>query len=101
MRKGSTENYKFNFDNIDVLNITDVRVAFSQGKVLVVKTTADVFINAETNSIVVPLSQEDTLKFEGDKAFKIQLKFKDVESNVETTKIFTDFVYPLLDDAII
>lgn len=101
MQRGATEQYKFNFNNANVADMTAIRVAFVQEAIKVIKDDTVLIVDTETNSVTASLSQEETLLFEDKKLLHIQLKFKDVNENVETTKIFTDSVYPILDEEVI
>jgi len=101
MQRGATEQYKFNFKNVSITDMTAIRVAFVQDAIKLMKDETEVSIDIETNSVTVSLTQLETYMFSDKKLVQIQLKFKDVNENVELTKVFTDAVYPALDEEII
>lgn len=63
MRRGTTPTHTFIVD-VSLNDISDLYVTYKQGKNIVVeKTLEDVDIDQEEHSILVYLTQEDTLKF--------------------------------------
>ena len=96
-RRGSTPTNIFNL-NFDLTDAT-VYVTYSQkGKVIVEKTNQDLIITED--SVVVSLSQEDTLKFAvGD--VEVQLRYVKSDGTADASNIMTVSATKILKDGLI
>lgn len=96
-RRGSTPTNIFNL-NFDLTDAT-VYVTYSQkGKVIVEKTNQDLIITED--SVVVSLTQEDTLKFAvGD--VEVQLRYVKSDGTADASNIMTVSATKILKDGLI
>lgn len=74
-------------------------VTYAQQGVKVRKTNADCTVSGDI--ITVRLEQEDTLKFDTNYAVKIQIKIKDADGNVKSSKIVVTTVEDILDEEVL
>ena len=101
MYRGTTPTLKFKLD-IDISRITDLIVSFSQGgEVLLSKEKSEVLFEPETNSILVALTQEETLSFESNKDLHIQIKLKTDNNKVSSSKYINTYVNETLEETIL
>lgn len=83
---------------IDVTEITAAYLTFTQGlKNLFTKELTDMTVDSAKNTIMVQLSQEETLMFNELANISFQLRFK-IEANAYTTQIFTEPAGRILKD---
>lgn len=73
MRRGTTPTLTITVTGMDVTDLKTIKVTFKQGNIELTKATNDVTIDAENNAILVPLTQEDTLKFDSG-AVNVQIR---------------------------
>ena len=73
MRRGTTPTLTITVTGMDVTDLKTIKVTFKQGNIELTKATDDVTIDAENNAILVPLTQEDTLKFDSG-AVNVQIR---------------------------
>ena len=77
-----------------------VYVTFVQGKAVVLEKSGDE-VSHEGNALVVKLAQEDTLKLEGGRPIKIQIRGKDTGGNVVASEIIMVEVKEILKEGAI
>lgn len=100
MYRGTTPTLTFNID-ADVSEIKSLTMTFSQGgKIVYTKQLFDCDVIEENNSIVVKLTQEETLQLEPNKDLHIQLKVE-IDENVYVSKYLSTYVNDILDEEII
>lgn len=100
MYRGTTPSLTFKLD-IDVNRITDLSIVFSQGgKILYTKTEEDCQIISENNSILVTLTQEETLELEPNKDMHVQLKLQLDNEKVSVSKYINIYVDDVIDTSI-
>ena len=63
MRRGTTPTLTITVIGLVVTDLSTIKVTFKQGNIELTKTTDEVTVDGENNTISVPLSQEDTLMF--------------------------------------
>lgn len=73
MRRGTTPTLTITVTGLVVSDLKTIRVTFKQGNIELTKTTEQVSVDTEYNSISVPLTQEDTLMF-GSGAVNVQIR---------------------------
>ena len=73
MRRGTTPTLTISVTGLVVSDLKTIRVTFKQGNIELTKTTEQVTVDTEYNSISVPLTQEDTLMF-GSGAVNVQIR---------------------------
>ena len=73
MRRGTTPTLTISVTGLVVSDLKTIRVTFKQGNIELTKTTEQVSVDTEYNSISVPLTQEDTLMF-GSGAVNVQIR---------------------------
>ena len=100
MKRGTTPTLNLSFDySLDELDIKAFFITFSQdGEVVLEKDLEQVQVNG--NTITINLSQEDTLKFKGDKILKIQVRFR-TDSGAFVTNLIKTNVEEILKDGVI
>lgn len=64
MRRGTTPTLTITVSGLVVTDLKTIKVTFKQGTTELTKSTDEVTVDAENNTISVPLSQADTLKFD-------------------------------------
>lgn len=62
MRRGTTPTLEIKVTGIEVMELESIYVTLSQYKKQVTKSTEDITVDEISNTLYVPLSQEDTLK---------------------------------------
>ena len=72
MRRGTTPTLSITVTGLSVSDLKTIYVTFKQGDIELTKTTEDVSIDDYYNTISVPLTQEDTLKFNGNVSVQIR-----------------------------
>lgn len=100
MYRGTTPSLTFKLD-IDVNRITDLSIVFSQGgKIIYTKTKEDCQIVSENNSILVTLTQEETLELEPNKDMHVQLKLQLDNEKVSVSRYINIYVNDVIDTSI-
>lgn len=92
MRRGTTPTLVLAVTGLNVAELDTIFITFKQKSLELTKSTDDIIIDEEANTIKVPLSQEETLKFEvGSATVQIRGLFKDgttaIASNIRTIKV--------------
>lgn len=64
MRRGTTPTLEIKLTGIEVAELESIYVTLSQYQKQVTKQTEDITVNETSNTLYVPLSQEDTLTLE-------------------------------------
>lgn len=64
MRRGTTPTLTITVTGMDVADLTTIKVTFKQGDTELTKSTDEVSVDTENNTIAVFLTQEETLKFD-------------------------------------
>lgn len=96
-RRGSTPTNTFNV-NIDLTDATVYITYCQKGQTIVEKTNSDITITSD--SIVVELTQEDTLKFSvGD--VEIQIRYVKEDGTADASNIITVSSARILKDGLI
>lgn len=96
-RRGSTPTNIFNL-NFDLTDAT-VYVTYSQkGKVIVEKTNNQILITED--SVIVPLTQEDTLKFAVGEV-EVQIRYIKQDGTADASNIMTISATKILKDGLI
>jgi len=76
MRRGTTPTLKLTLD-VDPTTFDTLFILFKQGETLITKSGEDLTLNSEEKSIVVKLTQEETLKLNCSKGnVRVQLRAK-------------------------
>ena len=101
MQRGATQKYRFNFYEGYVEDISDVIITFLQSNIVLDFKNDVLEFNNIDNYIEIRLSQNDTYKFTSGRLINIQIKFKDVETNVAFSKVFTEMVLPALNEEVL
>lgn len=100
MYRGTTPSLTFKLD-IDVNRITNLSIVFSQGgKILYTKMMEDCQIISENNSILVTLTQEETLELEPNRDMHVQLKLQLDNEKVSVSRYINIYVDDVIDTSI-
>lgn len=96
MRRGTTTTLGFKIP-FDTGEITILNISFEQkGQIVLEKTLTDCVLNSD--SILCPLSESDTLKLMGSTHVKIQLRVKKTNGDVIASDIMNGFVERIIKD---
>ncbi len=96
VRRGTTPTHTFTTD-IDLSNVTVFYLTYKQNnRTIIEKRLDDVTITPET--VVVKLTQSDTLKFKDDEPVKIQIRAKFENEDAVASNIITTSVQLILKD---
>ena len=103
MRRGSTPTITMTLpEEIPVSGVTAAILTIAQkGKEIIRKELADFTVDATTNTLELPLSQEDTLALDKDIIAEIQLKVKDEAEHVFPSDIIRVPVDRILNEEVI
>ncbi len=86
----------------DAINIAVLYITFQQdGYTVLEKTLDDVDYYQNSGTIKLPLTQEDTLKFKGDKPVWVQLRLRDNLGNAVASDPLRCEVGTILKDGVI
>ncbi len=96
--RGTTPYYSITFDGIDLDDIADVYVTFSQPKKDKEVTISDVTRTAQ--GFYIHLTQEQTLALAKGNMY-IQIRFKDVNGEAYATEMWLDEVKDVLQEGVI
>lgn len=108
MVRGASHLHKF-YIQIDMSSISSIEATYSQNnKNILTKTELDMDYNSVDECISIPLSQEDTLKFEPigipaidkNSLITIQFKFLTTDGEVLVSKPIRDRLYDVLNDEV-
>ncbi len=100
MRRGTTPTLTFTLP--EEIDIAEIYVTFSQnGKTVLEKNKDEVIMEKKKKTIIINLSQEDTLNFDDKAAMKIQLRIRDASGNAMASDFIQVRVYGILKDGVI
>lgn len=88
MTRGTTPTLRIKVVGIDVTELDELYLTIKQGKTEITKRESDISTDAENNKILVPLSQQETLRF-NDGFVSIQLRAITVMGNAIASTIKT------------
>lgn len=97
--RGTTPDITFNLP-FDVSTINNVEVYFAQNDELLLEKGYDDCTMSDS-TLVVPLTQEDTLKFDFEEKLQIQVRFMFTDGSVDATDIVKGKVGQILKDGVI
>ena len=100
MRRGTTPTLTITVTNLTVADLKTIYVTFKQGDVELTKTNDDITVDEYYNTISVPLTQEDTLKFSGTVSVQIRGLLEDGVTAI-ASKIKTISIDKILLDGVI
>ncbi len=99
MIRGTTPTLTFELPD-DIADINEIWVTISQNSMVIInKTLAECELN--DNLLTVRLTQEETLKLQGDCLAKIQLRVRTTSGDAMASEIMEDHVYPILKGGVI
>ena len=101
MRRGTTPTLTIAVTGLVVTDLKTIKVTFKQNNIEITKNTNEVTVEEEYNTISVPLTQEDTLKF-GSGSVSVQVRglLKDDKTAI-ASKIKTFPMEKILLDGVI
>ena len=97
--RGTTPTITFNLP-FNVSDINNVEVYFAQNDELILQKNYDDCTLSGT-TLIVPLTQEDTLKFDTDLKLQVQVRFVFTDGSVDATGIMKGKVGQILKDGVI
>ena len=97
--RGTTPDITFNLP-FSVSTINNVEVYFAQNDELLLEKGYD-DCNLSGTTLVVPLTQDDTLLFDDDEKLQIQVRFMFTDGSVDATEIVKGRVGQILKDGVI
>lgn len=98
MKRGTTQ--KLTFTMPEEISIGVLYITFKQGnKIVLEKTLDDVEVSGRT--IVLPLTQDDTLRFDAPHAVYVQLRIRDTLGNAIASEIIRTDAEAILKDGVI
>ena len=101
MYRGTTPTIVLELDTeVSLANLAEMWVTFKTSTVKVTKTLSDVTIDDELKTVVVSLTQEETLKLYNGNC-EVQIRFRDAEDNAYSTDIGDVNVGRILKEGVI
>ena len=101
MYRGTTPTIVLELDTeVSLANLAEMWVTFKTSTVKVTKTLSDVMIDDELKTVVVSLTQEETLKLYNGNC-EVQIRFRDSNGNAYSTDIGDVNVGRILKEGVI